>query len=108
EDDVETSGAGECYFVQHETRVVGVLVLTPAEVNEPACEIRYLGIFPAERRRGYAVQTLRVVRQLAARRGQSVIASVDSSQTAAVRAYLRAGFQPGYRRELWAKRIDAV
>jgi GNAT superfamily N-acetyltransferase len=106
EDDIETSGSGECYFVQHTARTVGVLVLAPARTEDDVREVQYLGILPSERRRGYAVATLRAVQQLAARQGRFVTASVDSAQIAAVRAYHRAGFRPWCRRRLWARRID--
>jgi hypothetical protein len=101
-DDVATMAEGECYFVQYQDRTVGALVLDGEMGSDAAIEIRYLGIRPAERRQGFAVETLVAVRDRAAREARLVIAAVDSRQVWAVRGYHRAGFHPWQHRTLWA------
>lgn len=93
--DVFHAACGGCvddwYLIFLEDDAIGCVVLCDPPQAHTGIEWHYLGILPKWRNRGWGVHTVWAVRDLANRRGRSLIVAVDQHNGPAQRVYERGG-----------------
>ena len=90
--DYQTGARNSWYFVQHDGRDVGCLLLT--DDGDDAVEITYMGLVSEARGAGWGREIVRFAQQVAAteRGSLMLVLSVDEQNTPAVTCYKSAGF----------------
>ncbi len=97
----------EWLFVRHGNDDVGCLIVCDHPAHE-TCELIYMGLMPAARRRGFGAAVLRHALWLAAAaRQQRLVLAVDAANEPALRTYAAAGFQAWDRKSVFIRVMRA-
>jgi ribosomal protein S18 acetylase RimI-like enzyme len=91
------------FFVQHQGRDMGTLLLTPHGSGE-VWELVYMGIVPTARGQGFGCQMVQqALWQTAQGGGQRLVLAVDESNMPALAMYRRAGLTGWDRRQVYTR-----
>ncbi|MCS6863715.1 MAG: GNAT family N-acetyltransferase [Gemmataceae bacterium] len=92
---------GQWFLAQHDSEAVGVMNLK-LNTDRNVVELQYLGVVPAQRRRGYGSDLLKyAILGAIAAQTDGVTVAVDARNTAARHLYTHGGFVERDRREVW-------
>ncbi|MGL4593602.1 MAG: GNAT family N-acetyltransferase [Thermoguttaceae bacterium] len=90
------------FCIKAGTKKIGVLLMT--DQAETQIELTYMGMIPEYRGRGFSQLIVRFAIDVAIRQNrQWLLTSVDEQNSAALRAYLTAGFQTWDRKKVFAR-----